>query len=305
MSVVTRNDACARRREPSALEPMSFLATPLPLPRPHPNLHPAVLTTRGRRETNQDRVCALRSRVGDRSAVLLALADGIGGLPASERAAELAIEIASEYAHRVIPQVEPSANALRTALRELVRAASRAVRRLGEKSDCGIAGSTFVCALVWDQRHLVAHAGDSRCYAVDAHGARRLTEDHTEAQRLVNHGALDPSLASRSPLRHRLTNALGSAAADLFVDLVPASGEPAAVEEGSVLLVCSDGLHGALDERDLHEGFACAATPEEACQRLVALALERGSSDNVSIGAVEIGRLPRRPARPAGALTPS
>ena len=71
-----------------------------------PSLTPAVVTTRGRRETNQDRVCALRTLVGGEPAVLLAVADGIGGLPAGEQAADLALQVVGHYAHYVLPESE-------------------------------------------------------------------------------------------------------------------------------------------------------------------------------------------------------
>ena len=78
-----------------------------------PSLTPAVVTTRGRRETNQDRVCALRTLVGGEPAVLLAVADGIGGLPAGEQAADLALQVVGHYAHYVIPDLGADAVALR------------------------------------------------------------------------------------------------------------------------------------------------------------------------------------------------
>ena len=81
-----------------------------------PSLTPAVVTTRGRRETNQDRVCALRTLVGGEPAVLLAVADGIGGLPAGEQAAELALQVVSHYAHYVLPESETSPAGLRGTL---------------------------------------------------------------------------------------------------------------------------------------------------------------------------------------------
>ena len=114
-----------------------------------PSLTPAVVTTRGRRETNQDRVCALRTLVGGEPAVLLAVADGIGGLPAGEQAADLALQVVSHYAHYVIPDLGADAVALRDGLSELVQAASRRIWLWARDHGLGgTAGSTLVCALV-------------------------------------------------------------------------------------------------------------------------------------------------------------
>ena len=258
-----------------------------------PSLTPAVVTTRGRRETNQDRVCALRTLVGDEPAVLLAVADGIGGLPAGEQAADLALQVVGHYAHYVLPESETSAAGLRGTLGDLLHAASRRIWLWSRDQGLGgEAGSTLVCALAWDHHYLVAHAGDSRCYYVNHRGASSLTLDHTEAARLVREGELAPEDARLSPLTHRLTNALGWPT-DLVVDLVPGSDELGVLDEDCALLVCSDGLHTMVTETDIHGVLYETRGVEEACRRLVALALDRGSSDNVSVAAVEVGCLRR------------
>jgi serine/threonine protein phosphatase PrpC len=258
-----------------------------------PSLTPAVATTRGRRETNQDRVCALRTRVGLEPAVLLAVADGIGGLPAGEQAAELALQAVSHYAHYVLPVSQASPAGLRSTLNDLVHAAGRRIWLWARAQGLGgSAGSTLVCALAWDHHYLVAHAGDSRCYYVNHRAAGSLTLDHTEAARLARQGALAPDEARRSPLSHRLTNALGWPT-DLVVDLVPASEDLGQLDEDCALLVCSDGLYTMVADAEIHAALHETRTVEEACRRLVATALDHGSADNVSVAAVEVGRLAR------------
>jgi serine/threonine protein phosphatase PrpC len=260
-----------------------------------PSLAPAVVTTRGRRETNQDRVCALRTLVGGQPAVLLAVADGIGGLPAGEQAAELALQAVGHFAHYVIPDAEATPTGLRSALESMLHAASRRVWLWARDHGLGgAAGSTLVAALVWDHHYLVAHAGDSRCYHVNGRGASALTCDHTEAARLVRDGRLPAAAAWSSALSHRLTNALGWPT-DLVVDLVPADGGLGSLDEACVVLVCSDGLHAKLSEADIHSVLHETRSVDEGCRRLVALALDRGSTDNVSVAALEVGQL-RRPA---------
>lgn len=258
-----------------------------------PSLTPAVVTTRGRRETNQDRVCALRTLVGREPAVLLAVADGIGGLPAGEQAADLALQVVGHYAHYVLPEAETSAAGLRATLSDMLHAAGRRIWLWSRDQGLGgSAGSTLVCALAWDHHYLVAHAGDSRCYYVNHRGASPLTLDHTEAARLVREGRLAPEQGRLSPLSHRLTNALGWPT-DLVVDLVPGSDELGTLDEECALLVCSDGLHAMVAEADIHAALHETRAVEEACRRLVALALDRGSSDNVSVAAVQVGHLRR------------
>jgi serine/threonine protein phosphatase PrpC len=258
-----------------------------------PRLSPAVVTTRGRRETNQDRVCALRTLVGGEPAVLLAVADGVGGLPAGEQAAELALQVVGHYAHYVLPDTDPGP-ALRDAVGDMLRAASRRIWLWArDRGHGGAAGSTLVCALVWDRRFLVAHAGDSRCYRIDAGGAHVLTRDHTEAARRDPRPGPASAPGRRSPLSHYLTSALGWPT-ETLVETTPPGVDPGTLERDGVLLVCSDGLHGVVGEEDMHAAVRETRGVEDACRRLVALALERGSTDNISVAAVEVGSLPRR-----------
>lgn len=258
----------------------------------HPvsTLVPAVFTTRGRRETNEDRVCALRTLVGGEPALILALADGIGGLPDGGQAAELAIQVLGHYAHYVVPESEPHPDSLRRVLAEAFHSAGRRIWLWGHDQQKGAAvGTTLVCCLLWDRSLLVAHAGDSRCYKVTDGGAHALTRDHTEL------GPWPADAERRAdetrPLVRRLTNALGWPD-DLTVEITPGDGA-VGLEEDCVLVVSSDGLHGVLADRDIHEGFQRNVGTEEACRWLASLALERGSLDNISLAAVEVGTLRR------------
>jgi protein phosphatase len=237
------------------------------------------VTTRGRREVNQDRVCALRTLVGGEPAVLLAVADAGGGLVGGERAADLALQVVCQYAHYVIPEADPGPPGLRRCLRDLFDAASRRVWLWARDSGLGgMGGSTLVCALVWGRHYLVAHAGGNHCYYVTAGGARALIVDHPGAA------------AGRSPARHGPTSGLGSSSPPA-VDLVPAGEALGGLDENCALLACSDGLDATVAEADLHTVLHEARSMEEAGRRLVALALDRGSTDSISVAVVEVGRL--------------
>jgi protein phosphatase len=237
-------------------------------------------------------VCALRTLVARKPAVLLAVADGLGGLPAGEHAADLALQVVGHYAHCVIPDTE-AGRPLRDALAEMLRAAGRSVWLWArDQGHGGAAGTTLVSALVWGRHFLVVHAGDSRCYRIDARGASVLTRDHAETVRLDPARGPAPGPGRTFPVRRRLTSVLGWPT-DAVVDVTPADGEPGSVDDG-VLLLCSDGLHTVVDEEDMHAAVHETGAVEHACRRLVALALGRGSTDNVSVAAVEVGSLRRR-----------
>lgn len=262
----------------------------------------ATFSTAGRRESNQDRAGAFPTTVGGESAAVLAVADGIGGLDGGEEAASLAIEAVAGLARRDLPRTAPRPDAIAAALVRAFEAAGDAIAAWGEAHPLrGPAGSTMTCAVVWRRRYVVAHVGDSRCYHVGARGACAVTEDHTEAARLVRAGRLPAALAAASPLRHRLTNALGWPR-KTWVDVVPGDGSAGELDEDDALLLCSDGVHDVVGEADLAEAALPAGDPAAAVRRLVGLALARGSRDNAS--AVLARPAPRPVSRPAG-LTPS
>jgi protein phosphatase len=106
----------------------------------------------------------------------------------------------------------------------------------------------------------------------------RLTRDHSYVGRLVESGIVRSEDAESHPQRHILTAALGSGR-----DVTPHIPEhPVPLEEGDILLLCTDGLWGVVGDADL----ACVSrsnTPAGACQKLVTMALERGGPDNITL----------------------
>lgn len=251
----------------------------------------AFFSSPGRRESNQDRAAAVSTTIGGTEAVVVAVADGIGGLDGGEEAAVIAIDAIGRFARLDLPGMPARPQAIAGALVRAFDVAGDAIWAWTRAHPSrGPAGCTLTCAVAWDRRYLVGHVGDTRCYHLGARGACALTEDHTEAQRLARSGRLPASLASVSPLRHRLTNALGWPRRT-WVDLVPGDAAAGELDDGDVLLVCSDGVHDALGEADLAEASR-AADPAQAVERLVRLALARGSRDNASVALARVDARP-------------
>ncbi|GIW79640.1 MAG: hypothetical protein KatS3mg105_1447 [Gemmatales bacterium] len=137
-------------------------------------------------------------------------------------------------------------------------------------------GTTAVMALERQGRVFVASLGDSRAYLVRGDEVHLLTIDHSVAQELVNHGVLSESEAKHSPLQHVLYRFLGCTQMDERTDVVQFAPEP-----GDLLLLASDGLTNYIDENDLRRIRHCP-DPQNGCEQLVQLSLDRGSSDNVT-----------------------
>ncbi len=242
----------------------------------------AALSERGRvRENNEDSYHA--------DGRLFIVADGMGGHRAGEVASASAIEEFLRF-------VEENAGAapLERLGGGIAAANSALLRRAGEDPDLEGMGTTFTAVLVEAGLYL-GHVGDSRAYLCRGGGLRPLTRDHSLVERMVGEGHISASEARTHPQRNVILRALGiSSQLEVDLDVVDAV-------RGDRLLLCSDGLSGILDDREI-EAIACArAGPEERCRMLVEAANRRGGPDNITVIAVDLGAEaePAAPEMPA------
>jgi PPM family protein phosphatase len=219
---------------------------------------------------------------------LFAVADGMGGHNAGEIASRLAVESLSSFIRRshedsdfswpygIEPSLSYQANRLRTA----INLANRRVFRAAESHDdyTGM-GSTIAALLFGNNTVVIGHVGDSRAYLVRGADVTQLTQDDTWAvAMLAEDPTSDPAALASHPMKHVLTNVLGSKE---HTDIHIAEHSLIA---GDRLMLCSDGLHGVLAPADLQRVLAEVAPEavEEAAARLVGAALQRGTRDNVT-----------------------
>src|SRR5712692_8767192 len=194
---------------------------------------------------------------------LFALADGVGGHQQGEVAARAAVE-------RLLAGFRAAAGGeLHAALLpRLVQAANAHVHDRGLEAGPGgaaMATTLVACALRFD-RAVVAHVGDSRCYLIRRGHATALTRDHTVASEQVRLGLLSAREAAEAPTRHLLSRSLGT---DLFVGVETSEHQ---VLTGDVLVLCSDGLHGAVTASEIAHLLSHNADLKAAAQELVAIA---------------------------------
>jgi PPM family protein phosphatase len=210
---------------------------------------------------------------------LFAVADGVGGHEKGEVASRTAIEAVLE-GFREANRGEP----LSGLLEKLVRRANTRVLDAGMNS--GMATTLVACALRYD-RAVIAHVGDSRCYLIRQKAAVLLTRDHTIANEHARLGLLSAREVTNAQTRHILSRSLGTA---LSVNVEMSDHQ---VLSGDVLLLCSDGLHGAVSTEEIATIVSENADVELAARRLVALANEKDGSDNVSAQLVRIQNVER------------
>lgn len=249
----------------------------------------AAATDAGRvRSVNQDYAWTGRLEVaGSRRAAAL-VADGMGGGVRGEEASRVAAEAAVAALARG-PAAEPQ-----SALVEAVGAAHDAVLAEHARLEIGDApfATTLVVALVDEPTAIawLANVGDSRGYLLGPHGIARLTRDHSIVAERLAAGRITEREAREASDRSVITRAVG-ARERLQIDLFG----PAVLQAGETLLLCSDGVHGMLDDTGIAR--IAATTPSESLpDALVAAANEAGGLDNISVALV--ARLPA--PEPAG-----
>lgn len=164
---------------------------------------------------------------------------------------------------------------------EAVRLAfERAHRRIREAArrhaDWREMGTTLTAAWVGGGRLLLGHVGDSRAYLVRGGGAVQLTEDHSVAGELVRDGRLRPEEARRHPQRHVLTRSLGGDRLPR-VDVVELP-----LVRGDRLVLCTDGLTGALEADEIARMVSGAPSARAAAEALLQAALRRRAADDVT-----------------------
>jgi serine/threonine protein phosphatase PrpC len=200
------------------------------------------------------------------SGSIFVVCDGRGGPNAGEIAAQTA-------AHRIVSTYYASSASDRArALSEAFQSANRRIHQQWGKSSTRVTG---VAAVVMAGQLIIASAGDCRAYHFHAGRLRRITVDHTIQEELIRQGLLSPTAAQHGSSFMRRLRALG-ASSDLEVDVFRE-----VLSRDDALLLCTDGLHGYLEDREIEETLA--TTPrEEAVNRFVDLIYARGGGDNIT-----------------------
>jgi serine/threonine protein phosphatase PrpC len=171
---------------------------------------------------------------------------------------------------------DPQERTLR-ALRRGVRAANRAVieRATWEMPLRGM-GSTLVAVRIEGSHATFIHVGDSRAYLARGGVVTQITEDHSVVAEQVRLGLMGEDDAERSPMRSVITRAIGAE-----VDVQPELSALDLQADDALLLV-SDGLTRHLGREDIALVLHQETGAQLACERMIALANERGGSDNVT-----------------------
>lgn len=245
----------------------------------------------GPRENIEDNLGLVRISlpIHNQTATVAVIADGVGGEEGGEVASAMAVKtLVAEIAAFLsalagaFAAVLPTPEEIATLLAHAMTAANRSV--LGQAAaepHLKHMATTAVCALaVGDTLH-VAWVGDSRAYLYTQGELRRLTRDHTETQRLIDAGCLDPARALCHRGAHRITRCLGQAEG-FQPDMTTHRLSP-----GDIVLLATDGLTDVLDDNRIGQIVKMAADDQlsmnEAVRQLVRAAVLAYTGDNTSV----------------------
>lgn len=213
--------------------------------------------------------------------MLLAVADGMGGALAGEVASGLAVETLGNEMTTRARAIEPNGlddDTYGEALKASIEAANACIRGESESNPQrrGM-GTTLTVVWVRSNRAEIAQVGDSRAYLFRAGHLRQLTKDQSLVGKLIEDGIITEDEAERMAGRNIILQALGT---DEPLEVVH---QTELLQPGDTVMLCTDGLSGVVNNRDLEEELRKGGAPHEVCRRLVDLANRRGGPDNITV----------------------
>ena len=219
------------------------------------------------RKVNEDRYLIKKL---DDGAVLLAVADGLGGEAAGDYAAEIARSRLAGINR--VPRGEEERQ-----LGALVKAADLAVyNESGKDPDLEGMGTTLVCVLLRDGLAYWVHVGDSRLYVLRDRQLIKITEDQTFARFLVEEGEITPEQVPTHYSRHVLDQTVGCSICE------PETGR-LEFKEQDLLILTTDGLHAKITADTMISILVAETDLETKAKSLVEAALNSGGKDNITI----------------------
>lgn len=234
-----------------------------------------------RRDHNEDAYCVNPDHN------LFIVCDGMGGHAAGEVASRIAVDTVEKFTaatgndmditwpFEYDEQLSLNANRIRTAIR---LANQNLIAHIQERKEFKGMGTTIVCSIISGSQASLGHVGDSRIYMIRDGEIRQMTRDHSWIDEQLKQGILTPEEARKHPLRNVITRALGSKD-DVVVDVMDTR-----LIDGDLILLCSDGLTGMLEDHEIRDIVKTHGTDlPGACRALIESSNSHGGDDNVTV----------------------
>ena len=226
------------------------------------------------RDNNEDAVAF------DPATRLCILADGMGGYNAGEIASGMAVAFIKSEMSRWLSQAGRHANVkeVRRAMEICVENANHSIFNAANSNPqyTGM-GTTLVVGVFQDDKLILGHIGDSRCYRLRGTEFQQITKDHSLLQEQIDAGLITPEQALTSLNKNLVTRALG------VEDTVSVELHEHRVEDGDIYVMCSDGLSDMVNDAAIARIMTEGSPLEQKAKELIAIANEAGGRDNISV----------------------
>ena len=254
------------------------------------------VTAAGATHVGLVRSCNQDSFLVDDELHLYLVADGMGGHAGGEIASNLCITSISQY---LLDQKDlitnsqdrqhPDARISNLMANAVNHASTKIYERALEEPTLRGMGTTATAAVVVDKFAYIAHVGDSRCYLLRRGFIYQVTNDHSLVSEQVRAGILTKEEADLHHLRNVITRSVG------YQEEEDVDTTSLALENGDMILMCSDGLHGKVSDKEM--SLLLRENELDAAPKLINLANERGGEDNITVVILKVNfGLPHPPA---------
>lgn len=236
------------------------------------------LTDKGAvRDTNQDYVYASEKNIGKLNNLFI-VADGMGGHNAGDFASKYTVSEMIDYIVGAA-DTEP----VKLLGKAIEKANEGLMREARNKPQYSGMGTTVVASTISEGTLFIANVGDSRLYKLSASDEKlkQITKDHSLVQEMVRMGEMQASEAKNHPDKNIITRAVG-AFEELEIDFFEEG-----IEEGDVIIMCTDGLSNMVDDDTIREILVADIDVVDKVQNLISEANKNGGRDNISVIVIE------------------
>ena len=239
------------------------------------------------RQGNEDSMVTFDSPNGR----VVAVCDGMGGMAAGDVASKLACDIITDILtnNKFATPTEAITKAMQAANQGILY-------RTQQNPELEGMGATCVMVIIRDGMVYYGWVGDSRIYYIYNGTITQLTRDQSHVQEMVDSGEMSSGEADVHPLKNEITNALGIAS----MRAPELCTTPIKPDSGSVVLLCSDGLTGMVDNNTICNVVSDGSMPlQQRADQLVDIANANGGQDNITVELVQFGGAPVAAMGPA------
>ena len=230
-----------------------------------------------KRKSNQD---AVAGQLISPALAWSVVCDGMGGNNGGDIASNIAVEEISKYMSELLKDKKNSEE-IKRLMEYAIECANAEVFSKSRQDDTlrGM-GTTVVLAIVSNMKLQIFHAGDSRAYVIGKRGIKQISVDHSMVQEMVDSGEITATEARNHAQKNIITRALG------VDDNIKLDYNEMHLENGDILMLCTDGLSNHLEDYEIYK-FFCKYNLDKIPKILIDECNARGGNDNITVSIIK------------------